>query len=150
MTAMVLILNGPNLNILGRRPIGHYGTMTLEQINERISEHASKLELEVTFYQSNHEGNLVDHIQEHWGNYEGIIINPGALTYYGYSLKDALIDTNVPIIEVHLSNIHGREDWRSNSIIADVTQGQIAGFGWRSYTAAIDIISGLINDQESH
>ena len=106
MTAMVLILNGPNLNILGRRPIGHYGTMTLEQINERISEHASKLELEVTFYQSNHEGNLVDHIQEHWGNYEGIIINPGALTYYGYSLKDALIDTNVPIIEVHLSNIH--------------------------------------------
>tara|TARA_B100001245_G_C22794559_1_gene383165 strand:- start:17 stop:469 length:453 start_codon:yes stop_codon:yes gene_type:complete len=150
MTAMVLILNGPNLNILGRRPIGHYGTMTLEQINERISEHASKLELEVTFYQSNHEGNLVDHIQEHWGNYEGIIINPGALTYYGYSLKDALIDTNVPIIEVHLSNIHGREDWRSNSIIADVAQGQIAGFGWRSYTAAIDIISGLINDQESH
>ena len=150
MTAMVLILNGPNLNILGRRPIGHYGTMTLEQINERISEHASKLELEVTFYQSNHEGNLVDHIQEHWGNYEGIIINPGALTYYGYSLKDALIDTNVPIIEVHLSNIHGREDWRSTSIIADVAQGQIAGFGWRSYTAAIDIISGLINDQESH
>ena len=150
MTAMVLILNGPNLNILGRRPIGHYGTMTLEQINERISEHASKLELEVTFYQSNHEGNLVDHIQEHWGNYEGIIINPGALTYYGYSLKDALIDANIPIIEVHLSNIHGREDWRSNSIIADVAQGQIAGFGWRSYTAAIDIISGLINDQESH
>ena len=150
MTAMVLILNGPNLNILGRRPIGHYGTMTLEQINERISEHASTLELEVTFYQSNHEGNLVDHIQENWGNYEGIIINPGALTYYGYSLKDALIDANVPIIEVHLSNIHGREDWRSNSIIADVAQGQIAGFGWRSYTAAIDIISGLINDQESH
>ena len=150
MTAMVLILNGPNLNILGRRPIGHYGTMTLEQINDRISEHASKLEVEVTFYQSNHEGNLVDHIQEHWGNYEGIIINPGALTYYGYSLKDALIDANIPIIEVHLSNIHGREDWRSNSIIADVAQGQIAGFGWRSYTAAIDIISGLINDQESH
>ena len=150
MTAMVLILNGPNLNILGRRPIGHYGTMTLEQINDRISEHASKLEVEVTFYQSNHEGNLVDHIQENWGNYEGIIINPGALTYYGYSLKDALIDANVPIIEVHLSNIHGREDWRSNSIIADVAQGQIAGFGWRSYTAAIDVISGLINDQESH
>ena len=152
MTTTILILNGPNLNILGRRPIGHYGTMTLEQINERISEHASKLEIEVevTFYQSNHEGNLVDHIQENWGNYEGIIINPGALTYYGYSLKDALIDANIPIIEVHISNIHGREDWRSNSIIADVAQGQIAGFGWRSYTAAIDIISGLINDQESH
>jgi len=149
MTAMVLILNGPNLNILGRRPIGHYGTMTLEQINERISEHAEKSELEVTFYQSNHEGDLVDHIQEHWGNYEGIIINPGALTYYGYSLKDALIDANVPIIEVHLSNIHAREDWRSKSKIADVAQGQIAGFGFRSYTAAIDIMAGLISDQES-
>ena len=149
MTAMVLILNGPNLNILGRRPIGHYGTMTLEQINERISEHAEKSELEVTFYQSNHEGDLVDHIQEYWGNYEGIIINPGALTYYGYSLKDALIDANVPIIEVHLSNIHAREDWRSKSKIADVAQGQIAGFGFRSYTAAIDIMAGLISDQES-
>jgi len=149
MTAMVLILNGPNLNILGRRPIGHYGTMTLEQINERISEHAEKSELEVTFYQSNHEGDLVDHIQEHWGNYEGIIINPGALTYYGYSLKDALIDANVPIIEVHISNIHAREDWRSKSKIADVAQGQIAGFGFRSYTAAIDIMAGLISDQES-
>ena len=149
MTAMVLILNGPNLNILGRRPAGHYGTMTLEQINKRISEHADKLELEVTFYQSNHEGDLVDHIQENWGNYEGIIINPGALTYYGYSLKDALIDANIPIIEVHLSNIHGREDWRSNSIVADVAQGQIAGFGGRSYAAAIDIMAGLISDQES-
>ena len=149
MTAMVLILNGPNLNILGRRAVGHYGTMTLEQINERISEHAEKSELEVTFYQSNHEGDLVDHIQEHWGNYEGIIINPGALTYYGYSLKDALIDANVPIIEVHLSNIHAREDWRSKSKIADVAQGQIAGFGFRSYTAAIDIMAGLISDQES-
>tara|TARA_Y100000780_G_C13384565_1_gene301792 strand:+ start:88 stop:540 length:453 start_codon:yes stop_codon:yes gene_type:complete len=149
MKAMVLILNGPNLNILGRRPARHYGTMTLEQINERISEHASKAALEVTFYQSNHEGNLVDHIQENWGNYEGIIINPGALTYYGYSLKDALIDANVPIIEVHLSNIHAREDWRKNSIIADVAQGQIAGFGWRSYTAAIDLMSGLISDQKS-
>lgn len=150
MTAMVLILNGPNLNILGRRPAGHYGTMTLEQINERISEHASKAALEVTFYQSNHEGDLVDHIQEHWGNHDGIIINPGALTYYGYSLKDALIDANVPIIEVHLSNIHAREDWRKNSIIADVAQGQIAGFGWRSYTAAINLMSGLISDQKSH
>ena len=149
MTAKLLILNGPNLNILGRRPIGHYGTLTLEQINHQITEHATTLGVEVRFYQSNHEGNLVDHIQENASKYEGIIINPGALTYYGYSLKDALIDANIPVVEVHLSNIHAREDWRSKSIIADVAQGQIAGFGWRSYTAAVGIMAGLISDQES-
>ena len=148
MTAKILVINGPNLNILGRRPIDHYGSMKLDQINEKVAQHAGALDVEVSFYQSNHEGDLVDHIQEHWGNYEGIIINPGALTYYGYSLKDALIDAKVPIIEVHLSNIHAREDWRSKSIIADVTQGQIAGFGWRSYTAVVDIMAGLIGDQK--
>ena len=148
MTAKILVINGPNLNILGRRPVGHYGSMSLDQIDQKIAQHAGELDVEVSFYQSNHEGNLVDHIQENWGNYEGIIINPGALTYYGYSLKDALIDANVPIIEVHLSNIHAREHWRSKSIIADVTQGQIAGFGWRSYTAGLDLMSGLIGDQK--
>ena len=110
MTAKILVINGPNLNILGRRPIDHYGSMNLDQINDKITQHAGVLDVEVSFYQSNHEGDLVDHIQEHWGNYEGIIINPGALTYYGYSLKDALIDAKVPIIEVHLSNIHAREN----------------------------------------
>ena len=149
MAAKVLVINGPNLNILGRRPIGHYGSLRLDQIDEKITQYAEKLDCEVSFYQSNHEGDLVDHIQEHWGNYEGIIINPGALTYYGYSLKDALIDANVPIIEVHLSNIHARENWRTQSIIADITQGQIAGFGWRSYTAAVNIMAGLIGDQKS-
>ena len=149
MTVKVLVINGPNLNILGRRPIGHYGSLRLDQIDEKITQYAEKLDCEVSFYQSNHEGDLVDHIQEHWGNYEGIIINPGALTYYGYSLKDALIDANVPIIEVHLSNIHARENWRTQSIIADITQGQIAGFGWRSYTAAVNIMAGLIGDQKS-
>ena len=148
MGAKVLVINGPNLNILGRRPIGHYGSMSLTQINEKITQQAEESDIEITFYQSNHEGDIVDHIQENWGNYEGIIINPGALTYYGYSLKDALIDANVPIIEVHLSNIHAREDWRSKSIIADVTQGQIAGFGWRSYTAAVNVMAGLIGDQK--
>ena len=149
MTVKVLVINGPNLNILGRRPIGHYGSLRLDQIDEKITQYAEKLDCEVSFYQSNHEGDLVDHIQEHWGNYEGIIINPGALTYYGYSLKDALIDANVPIIEVHLSNIHARENWRTQSIIADITQGQIAGVGWRSYTAAVNIMAGLIGDQKS-
>lgn len=151
--ARILVLNGPNLNALGRRPAEHYGSMSLEQINQEISRKAAEfnpgLNLEVEFFQSNTEGMLVDRIQEGWGNIDGIIINPGALTHYGYSLKDALIDADVPVIEVHLSNIHARERWRSRSVIADVAQGQIAGFGWRSYTAAIEILAGLIQDRET-
>ena len=145
--ASILVLNGPNLNALGRRPAEHYGTMSLEQINQEISQKASEFNLEVEFFQSNTEGKLVDRIQASWGNIDGIIINPGALTRYGYSLKDALIDANLPVIEVHLSNIHARERWRSRTIIADVAHGQIAGFGWRSYTAAIEILAGLIQDR---
>lgn len=144
----ILVLNGPNLNALGRRPAEHYGTMSLEQINQEISRKAAEFKLEVEFCQSNTEGELVDRIQAGWGSIDGIIINPGALTHYGYSLKDALIDAAVPVIEVHLSNIHARERWRSRSVIAGVAQGQIAGFGWRSYTAAIEILAGLIQERE--
>ena len=145
----ILVLNGPNLNALGRRPAEHYGTMSLEQINQEISRKAAEFKLEVEFLQSNTEGELVDRIQEGWGSIDGIIINPGALTHYGYSLKDALIDAAVPVIEVHLSNIYARERWRSRSVIAGVAQGQIAGFGWRSYTAAIEILAGLIQERET-
>ena len=145
----ILVLNGPNLNALGRRPAEHYGTMSLEQINQKISRKAAEFKLEVEFLQSNTEGELVDRIQAGWGSIDGIIINPGALTHYGYSLKDALIDAAVPVIEVHLSNIYARERWRSRSVIAGVAQGQIAGFGWRSYTAAIEILAGLIQERET-
>ena len=145
----ILVLNGPNLNALGRRPAEHYGTMSLEQINKEISRKAAEFKLEVEFLQSNTEGELVDRIQAGWGSIDGIIINPGALTHYGYSLKDALIDAAVPVIEVHLSNIHARERVRSRSVIAGVAQGQIAGFGWRSYTAAIEILAGLIQERET-
>ena len=141
--AKFLVLNGPNVNILGRRLPGIYGSKTLEDINGEIEARAKALGVEVDFYQSNAEGQLIDCIQGHWGQIQGIIVNPGALTYYGYGLKDALIDAAVPVIEVHLSNIHAREEWRSRSIIADITRGQIAGFGWRSYTAALDIIAAI-------
>ena len=143
----ILVINGPNLNLLGRRNRDIYGTRTLQEIEDDISARAGELGVSVEFFQSNAEGDLIDRIQAGWGNIDGIIINPGALTHYGYSLKDALIDAAVPVIEVHLSNIHARERWRSRSVIADVAQGQIAGFGWRSYTAAIEILAGLIQDR---
>ena len=141
--ARILILNGPNLNILGRRSPGLYGNKTMDEINQALTTQAQGLGIEVVFYQSNAEGELIDCIQENWGKIQGIIINPGALTAYGYALKDALIDADVPIIEVHLSNIHAREEWRRHSVIADIARGQIAGFGWKSYTAALDIIAEM-------
>jgi 3-dehydroquinate dehydratase-2 len=145
----ILVLNGPNINVLGRRNPNIYGTATLGEINDLISEKAEALDVEVSFYQSNHEGDLIDRIQESWGNIDGIVINPGALTHYGYSLKDALIDAVVPVIEVHLGNIHAREEWRRHSVVADITRGQIAGFGWRSYTAAIEIMAGIIEEEST-
>jgi 3-dehydroquinate dehydratase-2 len=142
----ILILNGPNLNVLGRRSPGHYGTKTLDEINHALTVQAQGLKVDVDFFQSNLEGEIVTCIQEHWGDIQGIIINPGALTMYGYSLKDALIDASVPVIEVHLSNIHAREEFRRHSVISDVARGQIAGFGWRSYTAALDIIAEIAQE----
>lgn len=142
----ILILNGPNLNILGRRLPGFYGSKTLDEINQALTAQAQELGIELSFYQSNVEGELINCIQENWGNIHGIIINPGALTTYGYALKDALIDAGVPVIEVHLSNIHAREEWRRHSVIADIARGQIAGFGWKSYTAALDIIAEMAEE----
>lgn len=145
--ARILVLNGPNINLLGRRNPTIYGTLTLDEINRIITERAEALEVDVSFYQSNLEGALIDRIQESWGNIDGIVINPGALTHYGYSLKDALIDAVVPVIEVHLGNIHAREEWRRHSVVADIARGQIAGFGWRSYTSALEIMVGIIEDE---
>ena len=145
----ILVLNGPNINVLGRRNPSVYGVKTLDEINRLIADKAGELGVEVSFYQSNVEGELIDRIQESWGNIDGIVINPGALTHYGYSLKDALIDAVVPVIEVHLGNIHAREEWRRHSVVADIARGQIAGFGWRSYTSAIEIMAGIIADEST-
>jgi 3-dehydroquinate dehydratase-2 len=145
----ILVLNGPNINFLGRRNPAIYGAMTLDQVNQEIARKAESLGVEIACFQSNSEGSLVDCIQENWANIDGIVINPGALTHYGYSLKDALIDAAVPVIEVHLGNIHAREEWRRRSVIADIARGQIAGFGWRGYTAALEIMVGLLQDENS-
>ena len=144
----ILFLNGPNLNLLGKRNPDVYGSKTLSDINLLVEEKAKTLNVEVLFYQSNSEGDLIDCIQNHRGSIDGIVINPGALTHSGYSLKDALLDAAIPVIEIHLSNIHGREEWR-RSIIADSVTGQIAGFGWRSYTAALEVIVGIVEDNRA-
>ena len=143
----ILVLHGPNLNALGRRDRHHYGTLTLDDINRRIGERAASLGVEVECFQSNHEGGLIDHLQERVGGIDGVVINAGALTHYGLSLKDALTDTGVPVVEVHLSNIHARESWRRHSVLSDTVRGQIAGLGWRGYTAALEALAGIIDDE---
>lgn len=137
----ILVVHGPNLNMLGSRQVAVYGDKTLDEIDSLLQKRARELGVELETLQSNHEGALVDFIQEKSPEATGIIINPGALTHYGLSLRDALADTSLPIIEVHLSNIHAREEFRQQSVIAPIARGQIAGLGWRGYIAALEIIA---------
>ena len=133
----ILVIHGPNLNILGKRNKVIYGEKTLDEINELIEQHATELDTEVAIVQANGEGDLVDFIQKEAGGADGIIINAGALTHYGLSLRDALLDTNLPVVEVHLSNIYAREEFRQRSVIAPIAKGQVTGLGWRGYIAAL-------------
>lgn len=136
----ILIVNGPNLNLLGQRDAGIYGPTTLEEIEEKTKLKAKELGMKIQFFQSNSEGDLVDCIQSLASKVDGIIINPGALTHYGLSLSEALRDTQIPIIEVHLSNIYSREEWRAKSVIAPVAHGQISGLGWTGYIYALEFL----------
>ena len=134
----VLVINGPNLNMLGAREASHYGVKTLEEILEALREAARDLDVELDAFQSNHEGAIIDFLQANAPDAAGVIVNAGALTHYGLALRDALIDSRLPIIEVHLSNIHAREEFRRRSVIADVAVGQIAGLGWKGYLYALE------------
>jgi 3-dehydroquinate dehydratase-2 len=136
----ILVINGPNLNMLGKRNKAYYGDKTLPQIDALLKKEGKSLGADVVSFQSNSEGELIDCIQKNSSQAAGIIINPGALTHYGLSLRDALVDSGLPVVEVHLSNIYAREEWRAKSVMAPIARGQISGFGWRSYIAALQIL----------
>jgi len=133
----ILVINGPNLNMTGIRERSVYGKQTLRDINDRIAEQAEELGVEVEFFQSNYEGALIDQLHGAHGTCDGVILNAGAFTHYSYALRDAIAAIDVPVVEVHISNVHAREEFRKTSLIAPVCVGSIAGFGVRSYLLAL-------------
>lgn len=140
----VLVILGPNLNMVGVREKGVYGTETAESINQQILEKAKSLDFECDIFQSNHEGDLIDKIHSALGVYDGVVINAGALTHYSYALRDAIASVNIPFVEVHMSNIHKREEFRHHSVIAPVCVGQIAGFGKLVYFLGFEALKELM------
>ena len=143
----ILVLNGINLTALGSREPGIYGSVTLAEIESRLQDRAKELGVEVAFFQTNLEGELVNYIQREAPSADGILINPGAWTHYSIGLRDALSAAAKPFVEVHLSNIYAREAFRHTSLLADIARGQVSGLGWRSYLAALDGLVGLLREE---
>ncbi len=140
----VLVVHGPNLNMTGMREVGIYGKESIDDINAQILSHAKEIGIECEIFQSNCEGTIIDKIQEKSADIDGIVINAGAYTHYSYAIRDCLATFKLPTIEVHLSNIHAREEFRKTSVIAPVCAGQICGFGKNSYILALDAIKPLL------
>ena len=142
----ILVLHGPNLATLGRRQPEIYGTTTLAEINATLTRTAAQWGWEIITFQSNTEGAIIDVIEERAAQTHGVLVNPGALTHYGLALRDALAALTVPIVEVHLTNIHAREQWRRSSVTAEVARGVVAGFGWHSYVIGLAAIHEILTD----
>ena len=142
----ILLIHGPNLNLLGKRQPEVYGSLDLETINARLKSIAEENGVELRCFQSNCEGAMVDAIHEagEWAN--GIVINPGAYSHYSYAIRDALASVRLPVIEVHLSNIYAREEFRRHSVISPVATGCIAGLGWRSYECALRALIDMLKE----
>ena len=142
----ILVLHGPNLNLFGRREPHIYGKMTLTEINAKLNALAGELGVELAILQSNHEGALIDFMQQHIDSADGAILNPGGLTQHGVSTHDCIKAMPFPVIEVHLSNLATREEWRHRSIISPAVKGTVQGLGWRSYTAALRALVEIVRE----
>ena len=139
----ILVIHGPNLNLLGKRETDVYGDITLDEVNKQIGKLADELGVSVDYFQSNSEGEMVSEIQKTIENYEALVINPGAYTHTSIALRDAVAGVGIPTVEVHLSNIYQREDFRKKSMLADVAVGQITGFGVDSYLLGLRAAANL-------
>jgi len=144
-----LILHGPNLNLLGTREPDVYGNMTLDMINQKVTEYALRLHVEVNCFQSNHEGALIDSLHDARTWASGVVFNPGGYTHTSVALRDAISAIEIPVVEVHLSNVYSREEFRHKSLVSAVCSGKISGFGWRSYILGLQALVDILNDKRS-
>ena len=142
----ILVVNGPNLNNLGKRDESHYGAESFSEVITSFEQFSKELGVEVKFSQSNSEGELINFIQKEASTSDGIVINAGALTHYGLSLKDSLIDAQIPLVEIHISNIHQREEYRRTSVVEPVAIGQVAGFGTSGYLYAMELLINYLEN----
>ena len=140
----IIVINGPNLNMTGIREKNVYGSQTLEDINKIILKKCENEGVDCDFFQSNCEGELIDKIHFCHENYDGAILNAGAYTHYSYAIRDAIHSVDTPFVEVHMSNVHAREEFRHTSVISPVCKGVIAGFGYNSYLLAVDALKGIL------
>jgi 3-dehydroquinate dehydratase-2 len=144
----ILLINGPNLNLLGTRNPEVYGRTTLQDIVDRVTQRGEQLGAEIVAFQSNSEGAIIDFIQANAPGADGILINAGAFTHYSLAIRDAFEAVEKPFVEVHISNVHAREEFRHHSVLADIAVAQVAGLGWRGYIAALDSLVGILKERQ--